>query len=76
MTYILRARDHNGGEFFYTGRAGADWVSADRAEAFGGMSLEGARNRAVRFNQHETLHGLWFIVQPEDPVMTEVKRRS
>jgi hypothetical protein len=44
MTYILRALDQNGDEFFYTGRAGEGWVSKDRNAAFT-YSLEGSASR-------------------------------
>jgi hypothetical protein len=62
MTYILRALDQNGEEFFYTGRAGERWVSKDRNAAFT-YSLEGsAQCKAMYLNEAIQLHGLQFIV--------------
>jgi hypothetical protein len=60
-TSIVRALDQNGNEFFATGRAGSAWVSADRAQAFTGFNLEGARRFAMRHNQNTALHGLRFV---------------
>lgn len=68
MTHILRALDKDGNEFFYTGRAGEGWISANMGEAFP-YSLEGARNKAIRFNEAAALHGLWFIAL--DPKLRE-----
>jgi len=60
-SYVLRALDANGNESFYTGRAGAGWVSADKAEAFPYFNLEGARRKAMLFNKNMPLHGLRFL---------------
>ena len=60
-TFVLRGLDTNGGEFFYTGRAGQRWVSPNIDEAFTYTSLEGARNAALRHNRWTELHGLRFI---------------
>lgn len=61
---IVRAVDRSGKIFFATGRAGDGWVSADRAEAFTGFNLQGARRFAAQQNKFEALHGLWFIALP------------
>ncbi len=58
--YIVRGLDGNGGEVFYTGRAGEGWVSPSRAEAFG-YSKEGAQRKALSFNRNTELHGLRFV---------------
>jgi len=63
--YIVRALDAEGRESFYNGRAGAGWVSADRAEVFE-YSQEGARRKALLFNRATQLHGLWFIAVPKE----------
>jgi hypothetical protein len=60
MTHILRALDRTGKEFFYTGRAGAGWVSQNKVEAFT-YTMEGAQRKAQIFNAGEALHGFWFI---------------
>jgi hypothetical protein len=68
---ILRAVDANGNESFYTGRAGAAWVSADRAQAFVYANLARARRIAMTFNVREPLTGLRFVaVAPECPHCT------
>lgn len=58
----IRAVDNNGKEFWYTGRAGSDWVSPNIADAFCAYSLDGARRKATQFNQNTALHGLRFVV--------------
>ena len=63
MLYVLRATNSTGEDLFYTGRAGAAWVSADRREAFPFELAEGAERRAERFNAFTALHSLTFDVQ-------------
>jgi hypothetical protein len=63
MSHILTATDANGQTFYYTGRAGAAWVSPDRAEALPCGTREGAEQRAVRFNGLTVLHRLTFAVE-------------
>jgi hypothetical protein len=63
-TYILRALDADGNEFFYTGHAGSGWVSPDRNEAFTAYGIEGARRLAARHNEYATIHGYWFLAVP------------
>lgn len=65
---ILRAVDANGSVFYWTGRAGAAWVSADRAEAFSAYTMEGARRKALQFNRMMDLHGLRFMAVQRDPL--------
>jgi hypothetical protein len=62
--FILRALNKSGSEFFYTGRADADWVSRDVSEAFTFDNLDHARRCAMKHNEFEPLHGLWFIAKP------------
>jgi hypothetical protein len=59
-------RTANGGTVWYTGRAGAAFVSADRADAFMGYSLEGARNRATILNRGTAFHGIRFVAVAGD----------
>jgi hypothetical protein len=66
-TFILRALNANGAEFFYTGRAGDGWVSKDAAEAFTYSLLEGAENAAKRHNKFTELHGLRFTAWEVQP---------
>lgn len=62
--YILRSIDLDGNVGYYTGKAGQEWVSPRKADAFGYNTLEGARNKAARFNEFEPIHGLWFLAGP------------
>jgi hypothetical protein len=64
--YILRGLNANGGEFFYTGKAGSGWVSKDKKEAFGYWTEQMARGKAMSFNQFCPLHGLWFVAMATD----------
>lgn len=45
---------------WYTGRAGNDWVSSDRADAFK-FTLERARRQASAFNKMTAIHGIRFV---------------
>ncbi len=57
----IKALDPAGNTFWWTGRAGSEWVSADPAQAFKGLTLEGARAKAARFNLNTGVHGLRFV---------------
>lgn len=57
----IKALDNGGNTFWWTGRAGSEWVSADPAQAFKGLSLDGARAKATRFNANTSIHGLRFV---------------
>ncbi len=59
-TYVLRALDDAGNEFFYTGRAGSGWVSPDVIDAFTYTDLDHARRKATQFNRFTTVHCLRF----------------
>lgn len=61
--FILRGVTKNGTEMFFTGKAGAEWVSADRGAAFT-FGIEGARRSALLFNSRIALHGIWFVAIP------------
>lgn len=58
---IVRGVTVVGDVVYYTGRAGEGWVSANRAEAFAGYSLEGARRKALQLNRHTDGHGVRFV---------------
>jgi hypothetical protein len=60
-TTPIKALDANGAEFWWTGRAGNLWVSANAADAFRGLSLDGARRKAAQFNRMTEIHGLRFV---------------
>lgn len=62
MQYVLRATNSTGEDLFYTGRAGAFWLSPNRAEAFTFELAEGAERRAERFNEFTSLHCHTFDV--------------
>ncbi len=58
-TRVLRATDKRGNVFFYTGKAGPEWVSADVSEAFyytPSLAIE----KAEWFNRSRQLTGLSF----------------
>ena len=57
----LRAVSTDGKVFWWTGKAGAAWVSPDRSQAHVALSLEGARRKALQFNKMSALHGLYFV---------------
>lgn len=63
MEYILRALDKEGNVMFYTGKAGMNWLTYDRSDAFSYPSKKLAQERAKRFNKMEPVHGYWFIAQ-------------
>jgi hypothetical protein len=61
MTYVLRALDKEGNRYFYTGKAGMDWLSFYPYEAFAYHTRQAAHLKAMRFNKMEQVHGYWFI---------------
>jgi hypothetical protein len=63
MEYILRGLDREGNVYYYTGKAGMDWLSFERKNAFSYPTKEFAQERAKRFNKMEPVHGYWFVVQ-------------
>ncbi len=63
LEYVVRGLDADGNVTFYTGRAGAGWVSPNRAESFI-YSVDGARAKAMSFNRMTALHGLRFVAAP------------
>jgi hypothetical protein len=70
-TDILRGVDANGNVLFYTGKAGAGWVSRERSASFGYVSRHIANEKAKLFNSRVALTGIWFTVQPYDVRETE-----
>lgn len=56
----------DGSRVWYTGRAGKLFVSPERAEAFLGYSLEGARAAAQRMNRFKSEHGIHFVAVTGD----------
>jgi hypothetical protein len=63
MSYILRALDKEGNVMFYTGKAGMDWLSPYKYEAFEFAAKMVANRKATNFNRMEPVHGYWFIPQ-------------
>ena len=61
MKYILRAMDREGNVMFYTGKAGMDWLSFEKANAFTWHTKNAAGWKAKHFNKMEPVHGYWFI---------------
>lgn len=67
QTSKIRGTTAQGEVVWFTGRAGAQFVSPNEAEAFAGYSLEGARRKAMQLNRATALHGICFVaVVPED----------
>jgi hypothetical protein len=64
MTYILRALDKEGNVMFYTGKAGMDWLSPYKYEAFEYATKKAAGWKATHFNRMEPIHGYWFVCIP------------
>jgi len=64
--FVLRGLDQNGVEKFYTGGAGQNWLTRDKAKAFEYSSQDVARQKAKHFNNAMKLHGYWFIAVPKD----------
>jgi hypothetical protein len=63
MSYILRALDKEGNVMFYTGKAGMNWLSCYKYEAFEFAAKMAANRKAINFNKMEPVHGYWFIAQ-------------
>ena len=62
LLYPIRGITRDGTEVWYTGRAGEGFVSADKAQAFYGFYLAGARACATRLNRMTEIHGIRFVV--------------
>lgn len=60
-SYYLRAIDAYGNESFYNGKAGPQWLTKNRGEAFLYQTKEAAQRKAIMFNRAIELHGLRFI---------------
>jgi len=50
---IVVAITASGGKMYYTGKAGADYVSHRIEDAFDDLSVEEARRKALQFNKQE-----------------------
>jgi hypothetical protein len=59
--YAVRGVDEQGNVAYYTGKAGAAWMSANRSDAFFGYSLAGARRKALQFNANGTFGRFRFV---------------
>lgn len=64
--YIVRGLNQDGEEFFYTGRAGKEFVSKVRSESFGYVSQTQARARATNLNRMTEIHGYRFVATAYD----------
>ena len=60
QTIAVMGRTAEGGTVWYTGRAGAAFISANESEAFR-YSIEGARRRALNLNRGTAMHGIRFV---------------
>lgn len=59
MTYAVAGTTKDGSKVYYTGRAGAGWVSPSKSESFT-YGAEGAAYKATLFNKATALHGITF----------------
>jgi hypothetical protein len=57
----IRGLTASGEVLWWTGRAGAEFVSPNEAEAFRGFTLEGARRKAAALNRGTAAHGILFV---------------
>lgn len=60
--YFVHGRDRNGNRVYYTGRAGAGFISPDGNEAFRYDSRQAAQARAMNLNRMTAAHGVHFTV--------------
>lgn len=58
---IVKGIYENGQTVYYTGKAGRDWLTENRNEAFTGYSLDGARRKALQFNKMTDFHKIRFV---------------
>lgn len=56
----IKGVDAQGKTVWYTGRAGAGFVSPDKGEAFLGYNGEGAARQAKSLNRGSAIHGIRF----------------
>lgn len=56
----IKGVDAQGKTVWYTGRAGAGFISEDKSEAFLGFNGEGAAHKAKSLNRFSALHGVRF----------------
>lgn len=62
MDYIVQGRTKEGETVYYTGKAGAGFVSSVYGEAFTYSTLERARKRATMLNVGRDVHEIHFMV--------------
>lgn len=65
--FVVRALDENGTVSFYTGRAGKDWVSSVKEDAFP-YGKTRAQGIAKSFNNMTAIHGLRFVAVPRNSI--------
>lgn len=63
----IKGTDASGNTVWYTGRAGAGWISPNRKDAFMGYSADGAARYASRFNETTPIHGIRFEAEVSKP---------
>lgn len=64
--FFLRASDRAGNIYFYTGKAGPEWVNNQVGNAFAYQTIEAARRKAMLFNRMEEIHHMRFIAIPAE----------
>lgn len=58
--YAVKGVDAHGKQVWYTGRAGDQFISYDRNDAYLGFSAEGASHKATVLNRGTAFHGVRF----------------
>jgi hypothetical protein len=66
MNTPIKGIKADGSVVWFTGRAGDNFVSAKRADAFTGFNVEGARRKATTLNRGTVLHGIRFVAVSPD----------
>lgn len=61
---LLRGTTREGKTVWYTGRAGDDWVSPHRKDAFTGFNWQGASQKAIKLNKLTVINGITFSPVP------------
>lgn len=64
--HLVRGVRETGEEVWYTGRAGEQFVSTERCDAYEGFDLHGARRKAAALNRMTMVHGIHFMAPCPD----------
>lgn len=68
MSYAIAFKSKQTGHVsYYTGKAGGDWLSPNRKDAFFGYSLDGVSYVGNRMLNSTVLHGRCDVLAVEEP---------